>query len=135
MGTLGSAFDAAKDTMSPGIDYLGMVQQIGKGITQATQPTQPTQQPNYQSMVPPQSMTISPPPQQPGQPRTMPSPQATAMQQAAQRRLATPQKEEDSGLGSALGTIVGGIAGAFAGNPAAGAGIGSAVGGGIESLF
>ena len=132
MGTLGSAFDAAKDTMSPGIDYLGMVQQIGKGITQATQPTQ---QPNYQSMVPPQSMTISPPPQQPGQPRTMPSPQATAMQQAAQRRLATPQKEEDSGLGSALGTIVGGIAGAFAGNPVAGAGIGSAVGGGIESLF
>lgn len=125
--TLGPAFEAAKSALSEP-DYLGMTKQIAKGASQAMQ-TQ--QQPAYQSMVPPQSMTIQPPPPEPGRPARQ-APHVTAqnlMQHAAQQKLGA-TKEESGNLGSGIGTLIGGIAGAFTpAGPAAGGALGGALGG------
>jgi uncharacterized protein YcfJ len=126
------AIEGAQKMTEPKIDWLKTVGNIAGAASKIAQP----QQPAYQTMVPPQSMTIKPPAQ--AQPQTqrkqIPVPQADAMMQAAARRRMA-EEPDKSETGSAIGTVIGGIAGAFAGNPAAGMAIGGAGGSLIDKAF
>lgn len=126
---LGPAFEAAKGALEPGLmDYLSAGMQ---GFNQAQQ----AQQPSYQSMVPPQSMSLQPQMQSQQRsvrhPSQMPTVDAdNIMAAAAQRQLAaTPKEDGSSFLGPLLGAA-GGLAGFALGGPA-----GSAVGSKIGSML
>ena len=127
-GTLVPAFEAAKDTVTAPsfMDYLAAGLQ---GFNQ----TQQAQQPSYQSMVPPQSMSMQPqmqPQQRSGKhPNQMPTMDADNLMAAvAQRQLAASPKEEEPSILGPLLSAAGGIAGLTMGGPT-GAGIGSKIGG------
>jgi hypothetical protein len=126
------AIEGAQEMTEPKTDWLKTVGNIAGAASKIAQP----QQPAYQTMVPPQSMTIKPPAQ--AQPQTqrrqLPVPQAQSMMQAAaQKQIA--QEPDASSIGNSIGTVIGGIAGAFAGNPSAGMAIGGAGGSLVGSAF
>ena len=106
------------------------------GLQGASQ-AQKTQQPSYQSMVPPQSMTMQPQmqPRTSKHPTSLPTMGADNLLAAAARSKLSqrPKEEESSVLGPLLGAA-GGIAGLALGGGSAGAGIGSKIGGMLGNM-
>jgi predicted lipid-binding transport protein (Tim44 family) len=130
-GTLGPAFEAAKDTVTAPsfMDYLAA------GLQGAGQ-AQKTQQPSYQSMVPPQSMTMQPQMQQAGRRNVMPTVAAdNLLAAAAARQLAAAPKEGEGEAGGGLmGGLLGGL-GSVAGLALGGGPTGAALGGKLGSAL